>query len=139
MSGVKGNIGSLRKFSESIRKFGRGQSHLIAQRAAPAITAEAKKTYDAGTDPYGTPWAPGADGKSVDLKESGSMFALLQYVPIGEKLRVALTTKYAKYQIGKRKVFPMQDGPLPLAYEVALEDATQTSLAAQWRAISEGR
>ena len=134
------DFGSLRKFSERLRRgFGRGLSHMVAERAAPAITAAARATYDAGTDPYGTPWAPGADGKAVDLKESGAMYRLLAYVPIGEKLRVALTTKYAKYQIGKRQVFPTQDGPLPLSYEKALEDATTQTLAAQWRAMQEGR
>jgi hypothetical protein len=138
MSGIQGNTGSLRKFSAGLRSFGRGMAHAVAKRAAPAITAEARKTYEAGTDPYGTPWEPSVDGKTVHLKDTGAMFALLQYVPIGEKLRVALTTKYAKYQIGKRQVFPTQDGPLPASYQAALSSASEETFAAQYRAMSEG-
>lgn len=136
---LKGNIGSLRKFSQDLKGLGKGMAHLVAKRAAPAITAEARKTYDAGTDPYGTPWRPGADGQAVDLKASGRMFAGLEYKAIGERIRVALNVAYAKFQLGKRSPFPSQDGPLPDTYEAALTKASEETFAAQWRAIQEGR
>lgn len=136
---LKGNIGTLRKFSAGLRSFGKGVGHLVAQRAAPKITAEARKSYDAGTDPYGTAWAPSIEGQPIDLKASGLMYGKVEYKALGEKLRVALTTDYAKYQIGKRSPFPAQDGPLPDGYETVLENATNETLAAQFRAMSEGR
>lgn len=132
------NVGSLRKFSEGLRKLGKGMGHLVAKRAAPAITANARATYDAGTDTYGTPWPAGADGQSVDLKESGAMYSGVEYKPIGDRLRVALNVPYAKFQIGKRSPFPTQDGPLPVAYERSLVSAAEEVLSAQWRAITEG-
>lgn len=132
------NVGSLRKFSEGLRQLGKGMGHLVAKRAAPAITADARASYDAGTDPYGTPWVAGADGKDVDLKQSGAMYSGVEYKPLGDRLRVALNVPYAKYQIGKRSPFPAQDGPLPASYEKSLTAAAEETLAAQWRAITEG-
>jgi hypothetical protein len=48
------------------------------------------------------------------------MFDLLRYVANGTKLRVALTVPYAKYQVGKRPIFPTQGGPLPADYSRTL-------------------
>ena len=44
-----------------------------------------------------------------------------KYVAIGSLLRVALGVAYAKYQVGKRPVFPKQGKPLPQPYVEALQ------------------
>ncbi len=81
----------------------------------------ARQTFEAGENPYGNTWAPGADGERVTLRKSGAMFSNIRYVAIGTKLRVALGQSYAKFQIGKRPVFPTQGGALPVEYSRALE------------------
>ena len=45
----------------------------------------------------------------------------IRYVAIGTKLRVALGVAYAKFQIGRRPVFPTQGGTLPVEYSRTLQ------------------
>jgi len=112
---------SLAKFSADLRRLPTTVAIQVAKAAAPAITALAKESYDASTDPYGAPWAPSKKtGKRVTLRKSGALERRVYYVAIGTKLRVALGVDYAKYQIGKRPVFPKQNGLLPLAYSAEL-------------------
>jgi hypothetical protein len=55
------------------------------------------------------------------LRKSGALANRLHYVGIGTKLRVALGVKYAKFQIGRRPVFPTQGQPLPQEYVRTLQ------------------
>lgn len=125
----RGDTSSLSRFSAKLRQLPRLLGNRVATLAADEITAVARRTYEASENAYGAPWAPGADGKTVTLRKSGAMFRTLRYVAVGPKLRVALTTKYAKYQIGRRPVFPTQGGALPKSYIAALERATTKALA----------
>lgn len=117
------SIASLRKFSEDLRRLPRVVAHQVAEAAAPAITAVARKSFLAGETPYGVPWAPGHEGEKVSLRKTDSLFRGVFYVAIGKLLRVKLGVKHAKYQIGKRPVFPRQDGALPPDYVRALRRA----------------
>lgn len=109
-------IPSLRQFATDLRRLPRTVSQRVTSTAAPAITALAKATFAAGTDPYGHAWAPGVDGQSVTLRQTGDLEKFVFYVGIGRALRVSLGVKHARYQIGKRPVFPRQDGALPASY-----------------------
>lgn len=80
-------------------------------------------------------WVPAVDGRPVTLRKTGALAKFVYYVAIGAKLRVALGVGYAKYQIGKRPVFPRQGGVLPAAYVRTLEQVT----AAEARGALEGR
>ena len=93
----------------------------VAAEAAPKVTELAKQTFDASETPYGEDWAPGKKGQKVTLRKSGDLARYIKYVAIGTKLRVALGVRYAKYQIGKRPVFPRQAGDLPDSYVQALQ------------------
>ncbi|HEU5480423.1 MAG TPA: hypothetical protein VFU90_11345, partial [Candidatus Tumulicola sp.] len=112
---------SLKKFAEDLRRLPRVVAQKVAERSAPALTALAAATFDAGENAYGQAWAPGKGGKRVTLWRTGSLFKFIRYVAIGTKLRVALGVPYAKYQVGKRPVFPRQDTALPDAYVQTLE------------------
>lgn len=112
---------SLAKFSAEIRRLPRRVAHRVAEQAAPAITDLARTTFSASEDAYGVPWVPGADGQKVTLYKSGQLARRVHYVAIGTKLRVALGVPYAKYQIGKRPVFPTQGGQLPAEYQRTLQ------------------
>jgi hypothetical protein len=116
MSGLVGSVTSLSKFSADLRRLPTVVAQKVALAAAPALTAAARSTFDAGENAYGTTWAPRADGTRATLKKSGSLANRIQYVAIGTKIRVALGVSYAKYVIGKRPVFPAQGGALPVAY-----------------------
>lgn len=119
------NVSSLRKFSDNLRGLSKTLGIEVAQRAASEITALAQSTFAQSEDAYGVPWVPGFDGRDVTLRKSGALASTIRYVAIGTKLRVALGVAYAKYQIGKRPVFPTQDGVLPASYSRTLERVTQ--------------
>ena len=116
------SVRSLKQFSDDLRRLRTSVGHRVARECATAITAIAQGTYQAGTDPYGVPWAPGAEGQSVDLIDTGAMLRGVAYVAIGNKLRVKLTVPYARYQVGKRNVTPAQGAALPVDYADTIRD-----------------
>lgn len=116
MSALKGDVRSLAKFSASLRALPRVVAVKSTEAAAPEITALAKQTFAASETPDGVPWAPGSDGQKVTLRKSGALARFITYVAIGTKLRVSLGVSYARYQIGRRRVFPLQGAPLPTSY-----------------------
>ena len=112
---------SLSQFAADLRRLPRVVAQRVAEESAPAITKLAEKTFGASETPYGLNWPPGAHGQIVTLKKSGALFRFIRYVAIGTKLRVALGVPYAKYQIGKRPVYPRQDSALPPEYVQTLQ------------------
>jgi hypothetical protein len=116
-------VTTLKQFSERLKTLPTELGHRVAAAAADKITELGRETFDGSRDPYGTPWAPGADGDAVDLNESGRLKSHLSYKPVGAKLRSELGVPYAKYQIGKRPVYPK--GALPPAYRDALNDVAK--------------
>lgn len=112
---------SLRQFSEDLRRLPRVVAIRVAEESAPVITELAKQTFDSSETPYGDSWKLSKEGKRVTLHKSGDLSRYVKYVAIGTRLRVALGVRYAKYQIGRRPVFPRQAGDLPPAYVEALK------------------
>ena len=112
---------SIRKFAESLRTLPRVVGHRVAKAAAPILTSLVVETSRASEDAYGAAWAPGESGQVVKLRKSGALLDGVRYVAIGSKLRLALTTRYAKYQVGKRPVTPRQGEALPPAYARELD------------------
>jgi len=115
---VQGNFATLAQFSAALRNMPKVLAQKVATAAADEITSLGLGTFDASKDAYGAPWAPGFDGKRVDLKETGRLSRYIRYVAIGTKLRSVLGVPYAKYQVGRRPVYPR--GRLPLGYVRAL-------------------
>jgi hypothetical protein len=112
---------SIAKFSQDLRRLKKTVAQEVARAAAPVLTSLALQTFEASQNPWGNLWAPGSDGKRVTLRKSGALASKIKYVSNGTKLRVALGVAYARYQIGKRPVFPTQGGRLPAEYSRALE------------------
>lgn len=112
---------SLQQFAADLRRLPRVVAHRVATEAAPALTAEARRTFNEGETPYGVPWAPGKKGQKVTLRKSGDLERYVRYVAIGTRLRIALGVFYAKYQIGKRPVFPRQSTELPPSFVSILQ------------------
>lgn len=117
----RADTSSLARFSRSLREMSKNVAHDVARRAAPVITQFANDSFASQADPYGVPWAPGEDGEKVTLVDTGDMRRDIQYEANGTKLRVKLGQPYAKYQIGKRPVYPKQGGILPRKYSDALD------------------
>ena len=111
---------NLKEFAASLRELPRVVGHRVAAACAPVLTALVVDTSDASADAYGAAWAPGADGQTITLRRSGALLNGVRYVAIGSRLRLALPTKYAKYQVGRRPVTPRQGEALPPAYARAL-------------------
>lgn len=120
MSGLKGNIDSLAKFSANLRRLPRVLGEQVAEQAAPVLTALVEATFKASEDAYGNSWAPGKEGQKVTLRKKGDLAKGLKYIAIGTKLRLRLAVAHAKYQLGKRPVAPRQGSPLPVEYSQAL-------------------
>lgn len=114
------SIASIAQFTNDLRRLPKVVAQAVAKRAAPAITALAAQSFAESETPYGVPWAPAKDGEKVSLVKTGSLRRYIHYVAIGTKLRVALGVPYAKYQIGKRPVYPTQGGALPRDYRETL-------------------
>lgn len=121
MSSNAGAFASLAKFAADLRALPRVVAIQVTTEAAPALTATAQTTFAAGEDAYGNAWEPRADGSRATLRKSGDLASRIHYIAIGTKLRVALGVAYAKYVVGKRRVFPSQGGALPASYVSTLQ------------------
>lgn len=130
------NLSTLSRFSASLRDLPKTLGIKIAAKAAPALTSIALSTFRASEDAFGGPWSPSKDGERVTLTRSGDLARYIRYVAIGTKLRVALGVRYARYQIGRRPIFPKQGDELPIAYRKALEAATQEVIRTDLGGIS---
>ena len=126
---------SLKELSANLRRLPTTLAAKVTAAAAPALTSVANSTVAASQDPYGVPWAPGADGKKVTLHRTGALLGFLHYVGIGTRLRVSLGVRYAKYQLGRRPVFPRQGAALPPDYVKTLQQTTAQAI----RSSLEGR
>ena len=126
---IKGDIQSLRNFTAKLRELPRVVAQKVAAAAAPALTAAANATFNAGENAFGETWSPGVDGTHITLKKSGSLARGIHYVATGTKLRVKLGVRYARYQLGRRPAFPRQGDQLPTSYVKALTDATNAVLS----------
>jgi len=119
VSGLRGDLSKLRRLEASLRELPRTIGQKVAAQSASTITALARGTYHAGQNAYGDAWDPGADGERVTLHRSGRL-GQFSYVAIGTRLRAALGPKYARYQVGRRPIFPRNGARLPVAYVGAL-------------------
>ena len=130
---MNAGIQSLNRFSQDLRRLPRTVAARATSLAAPRLTEVARRSFAQSLDPYGVPWAPGTDGDRVSLRKTGALERLLYYVGIGRKLRVSLGVPYARYQIGKRPIFPGQGAALPPDYvrtiQRAAVDAVRLELA----------
>ena len=120
---------SLRAFAAKLRALPLVVGHRVAKAAAPILTSLVLETSRSSEDAYGAAWAPGESGQVVTLRKSGALLDGVRYVAIGTRLRLALTTRYAKYQVGRRPVAPKQGEPLPKAYVDALDTTARRVIA----------
>jgi hypothetical protein len=128
-AGLKGDIGKLRALEQSIRTLPRVVGAKVATASASTITDLARGTFNAGENAYGDSWAPAADGQKVTLRKSGALAGGVAFVASGTRLRARLGPSYAKYQLGKRPIFPR--GKLPISYVEAIRRNTNAVIRAE--------
>lgn len=78
----------------------------VASKSAPALTASAGAAYDAGRTVYGASRPLSVDGAPLSLKRTGAVRGTVRFVAVGTILRCVLSTRYAKYLIGKYGILP---------------------------------
>lgn len=123
---LKGNLASIARFSAGLKRLPTVVAQKVAAAAAPALTDLTDNTFRASEDAYGNAWLEATNGQRVTLRRTGALAARVVYVAIGTRLRVALGVRYAKYQIGKRPIFPRAGAPLPTAYANELKETSQS-------------
>lgn len=124
----KVNPGSLKGLMAKLNGLSQTVSNEVAQKSAEKINTLARATFAAGQNAYGDPWPLGAENQNVTLKKSGKLAADIHYVATGNKLRCVLGPGYAKYQIGKRQVFPRMGSKLPDSYIEAIKSVTAEAI-----------
>lgn len=121
MSGLVGDFQGVRSLEHRLAQLPSvAVATEVAREAAGIITRLARVTFNAGENAYGDTWEPGKTGARITLRRSGKLAAGISYVAIGRILRARLGPPYAKYQVGKRPVFPRNGARLPTAYVAAI-------------------
>lgn len=109
-------IARLRAFSRKVKRLPKATAALVALDVADDITAVSQETFASSQNAYGVPWQPGKAGQRVTLVDTGALVRGLAFVAAGGRIKCRLGVRYARYQIGKRPVFPRRGAPLPAAY-----------------------
>lgn len=115
---MSGDPRTLAKMATLLRSISKVAAQRIAARAAPVITAMAQGAYAGGATVYGDARPAGVHGNALDLHVSGAVQGSVRFTAIGTVLRAVLSTRYAKYLVGKYRILPM--GALPVAWSAEL-------------------
>lgn len=131
MSGLRGNISQLKDLAFEIRNLPKVVAAKVSAQVAGTITALARRTFDASENAYGDAWELDAQGNRVDLRRTGELASGVRYAATGTRLRAVLAVPYAKYQVGKRPVFPRMGARLPADYVKAISATANAVIRAE--------
>lgn len=126
-------ISSIHNFSQRLKKVAITSATRIAEKAAPLLTEEGRRTFDIRQAPSGMPWPPGKKPEDGDLVQSGKLRKWIVYRAYGRTVKVALGVPYAKYQIGKRPVYPKRHVTLPDRYQAILLTLFRTTIDREFK------
>jgi hypothetical protein len=122
MSGVKGNIQSVRDLEKRIRSCANpAVGELIAKEAAGVITEKLQASFDSGVTPYGDDRPDGFYGP-VALVETGNTRAFMRFGAVGRRIRCVLGSRYSKYLIGRFRILPQGGQKIPFPWAEALAE-----------------
>lgn len=128
-AGLTGNPANLKALAAKLRQVPIRVATKAAAKIAPKLTELARASFAAGENPYGDTWEPGAKGQRVDLVESGALRGQLRFAAIGTRVRAVLGVRYAKYQIGKRKILPIGGSAMPVSWSSAIGEIVTAEIA----------
>jgi len=123
-------IGMIGVLERNLRLLPRTLGARVARAAAQQLTDLGRATFRQSQNAYGDPWEPGAEGQTVTLRKSGLLASTIAYVATGTRLRAHLGPAYAKYQVGKRPVFPRFGAELPIKYSSVIHARAAAEIAA---------
>ncbi len=129
MSGVANmarGISSLGRLRSSIAALPLRVRTEVATKAVGILTARLRDDFDSGRTAYSTARPLSVDGRPPDLTASGKTRGALAFVSVGTIVRAQLSTRYAKFLVGKYKILP---STLPAAWRVELETLVRNSVA----------
>lgn len=125
MSGVSGlqqGITSINRLKRAIRELPKHMQESVAEDAAGYLDIKIREDFAKARTVYDTPRPLSVDGKPLSLVRTGMIKQTLAFTAIGTIVRAELSTKYARYLIGKYKILPQR---LPVAWRQYLETLVQ--------------
>lgn len=136
MSGVTGDFAGL----ETLRGALEGLEDVIPRicdKAGEKIEAAVDAQFSAGTDPYGTPWAPLASGQPSHLTKSGGMRSSVVVVVGTDRIETIVADPAGYHQGGTRRmvarpIIPTEARGLPDTWDDAITEAGLEVLDEAW-------
>ncbi len=125
--------GSMRDVKGRIAKLGVVAARRVAETATPMLTSAVRSDFDAGRTVYGAPRPVGRRGP-LSLVRTGATRATLGFSAQGTTMRAVLSTRWAKYLIGKYRILPIGDRTaIPAKWKRAIDAIVSDVLSAEWR------
>ena len=125
-SSLSGRLDNFRRLKSTLRKLPQAVAVRAAQRAAPELTQLTRSAFDSGRTVYDQPRPRGEEGNQLDLVETGAVRSLLRFDSFGTTVRAVLSTRYARFLIGKYKILP--NGAIPLEWQKVLREIVEEEL-----------
>lgn len=117
-----GDLGALRALRQRIKRLPDVQE-AIATKAAPAITAQARASFDAGQTVFGDRRPSGNR-----LVQTGRMRSQIRFVRTGRKIRCVIGVRYARFHI-RDGILPRGGTPMPVKWQLQLRDIAETEIS----------
>jgi hypothetical protein len=118
---LKGDLSSLKKLKQTIAQLPQTLQNHVAQEAAGKLNAMILEDYASGKTVYGTSRPLGVNGNSLDLSNTGNAQGSFELYVVGSLIRVRFAVPYAKYLVGKYKVMPNGNEPIPVRWRQVLK------------------
>lgn len=120
---LRGNPARLKDFSRSLSQLSTTLAQNVARDAGPVLTQLAGQAYDQGRTVYGESRPLGVNGNALTLERTGATRRDTRFTSVGTVVRCTLSTKWAKYLIGKYSILP--NGSLPRDWSRKLTDVAR--------------
>jgi hypothetical protein len=128
VSGLRGELGSIRRLNKKLLTMSTEMSQKVARRAASALSYFARTSYGANNTVYDDPRKLSVDGNPLSLVRTGRVKRDLYFVADGTKVRMKFGPKYAKYLIGKYTILPIGKATLPWKWQEALQRGVDAAM-----------
>jgi len=133
MSGVRKVKGrGMRDATERVRKLGVIAGQRVARTAAPKLSAAALSDFSGGRTAYGDARPTGVNGP-LSLVRTGATRATLGFSAQGTVMRAVLSTRWARYLVGRYRILPVGDRTaMPSKWSALIGGVVKAALDAEW-------
>lgn len=120
---MTGDFGGLNEIARKLEALAKNALAEISKRGTLDLARKVQGEYDAGTDPYGTPWAAKKDGSASHLQASGRMRGGTKGIAGVKGIVLSAPSPAPFHQHGtsrmvEREIFP--SGSLPVEWTESL-------------------